>query len=98
MAASNIALQKITYGLGAAAAVVPQNRECDDLPPTGGLAPAEVGGVLAEREVGPGSMAVRTLGDGEVHDAGALVLEHEEHVQGAKRGCGHEKEVAGGCV
>ena len=28
----------------------------------------------------------------------ALVLEHEEHVQDAKRGCGHEKEVAGGCV
>ena len=34
------------------------HREGDDLPPIGGLAPAEVGGVLAEREVGPGSVIV----------------------------------------
>jgi len=37
----------------------------------------------------------RTIGDVEVHDAAALVLEHEEHVQDAKRGCGHDKEVDG---
>jgi hypothetical protein len=34
------------------------HRESDDLPPIGGLARAEVGGVLAEREVGPGSVIV----------------------------------------
>ena len=37
----------------------------------------------------------RTIGDVEVHDASALVLEHEEHVQDAKRGCGNDKEVNG---
>ena len=37
----------------------------------------------------------RTLGDVEVHDAAALVLEHEEHVQDAKRGCRQDKEVDG---
>jgi hypothetical protein len=37
----------------------------------------------------------RTPGDVEVHDAAALVLEYEEHVQDAKRGCGHDKEVDG---
>jgi hypothetical protein len=31
--------------------------------------------------------------DVEVHDAAALLLEHEEHVQDAKRGCGNDKEV-----
>jgi hypothetical protein len=31
--------------------------------------------------------------DVEVHDAAAL--EHEEHVQDAKRGCGNDKEVDG---
>jgi hypothetical protein len=30
-----------------------------------------------------------------VHDTAALVLEHEEHVQDAKRGCGNDKEVDG---
>jgi hypothetical protein len=30
-----------------------------------------------------------------VHDAAALVLEHEEHVQDAKRGCGNDKKVDG---
>ena len=34
------------------------HRERDDLPPIGGLALAEVGGVLAEREVGPGAVIV----------------------------------------
>ena len=34
------------------------HRECDDLPPIGGLALAEFGGVLVEREVGPGSVIV----------------------------------------
>ena len=34
------------------------HREGDDLPPIGGLALAEVGGVLAEREVGPGAVIV----------------------------------------
>ena len=34
------------------------HRKCDDLPPIGGLALAEVGGVLAESEVGPGSAIV----------------------------------------
>ena len=37
----------------------------------------------------------RTLGDVEMHDASALMLEHEEHVQDAKRGCGNDKEVDG---
>jgi hypothetical protein len=37
----------------------------------------------------------RSIGDVEVHDASALVLEHEEYVQNAKCGCGHDKEVDG---
>jgi hypothetical protein len=160
------------------------HREGDDLPPVRRLALAEFGGVLVEREVGPGSVMVlevlaqdapqvllsenddvveavppkgpdhalavrilprrprrgedlldphrthstnevraidlvsvpddvprrrvvgegvdqllacplrgRTIGDVEVHDAAALVL--EEHVQDAKRGCGNDKEVDG---
>ena len=34
------------------------HRECDDLPPIGGLALAAFGGVLVEREVGPGAVIV----------------------------------------
>ena len=58
--------------------------------------------VLRRRVIGEGvdqlltcPLRGRTLGDVEVHDASALVLEHEEHVQDAKRGCGHDKEVDG---
>jgi len=34
------------------------HRECDDLPPIGGIALAELGGVLVECEVGPGAVIV----------------------------------------
>jgi hypothetical protein len=40
----------------------------------------------------------RSIGDVEVHDASALVLQHEEYVQNAKCGCGHDKEVDGNKV
>jgi hypothetical protein len=30
-----------------------------------------------------------------VHDASALVLEHEKHEQDTKRGCRHDKEIDG---
>jgi hypothetical protein len=50
------------FGSGCASRVAmmqpADHRERDDLPPIGGLALAEVGGVLAEREVGPGSVIV----------------------------------------
>ena len=38
----------------------------------------------------------RSIGDVEVRNASALVLEHHEHVQDAKRGRGHDTEVARG--
>ena len=50
------------FGSGCASRVAmmqpADHREGDDLPPIGGLALAEVGGVLAEREVGPGPVIV----------------------------------------
>jgi len=68
------------------------HREGDDLPSTGGLALAELPGVLVECEVRSGAVVVlellscplrgRSMGDVEVHDASALVFEDEdeEHV------------------
>jgi len=50
------------FGSGCASRVAmmqpADHRECDDLPPIGGLALADFGGVLVEREVGPGSVIV----------------------------------------
>ena len=50
------------FGLGCASCVAmmqaTDHRECDDLPPIGGIALAELGGVLVECEVGPGAVIV----------------------------------------
>ena len=50
------------FGLGCASCVAmmqaADHREGDDLPLIGGLSPAGFGGVLVEREVGPGSVIV----------------------------------------
>ena len=58
--------------------------------------------VLRSRVVGKGvdpllacPLRGRTLGDVEVDDASALMLEHEEHIKDTKRGRRHDKEVDG---
>jgi transcriptional regulator of acetoin/glycerol metabolism len=51
------------------------HREGDDLPPIVGLALAECGGVLAEREVGPGSVIVNDCAlDGVLRRDSAKIL------------------------
>jgi hypothetical protein len=75
------------FGSGCASRVAmmqpADHREGDDLPSIGGLALAEVGGALAEREVGPGPVIVLEVlaqdapqvllrENDDVHDAAAL--------------------------